>query len=210
MKGLIFIPDISGFTSFVKNVDIDLGVSITEALLTAIINGNPLNVQLSEIEGDAILFYKIGKPLPLKKVFHGIKIIYEAFDTQFKILKELHGLDIILSLKFIVHYGDINVYKIKGFRKLFGQTVIEAHSLLKNGYDASHYILITDDYFTALNQTTSDVTVDNWKYATSSSITSNGSREISFYFFIYVPTGSFQYPYSSNALKPGVKARSLR
>ena len=210
MKGLILIPDISGFTGFVKNIDIDLGVIVTESLLNAIINSNPLSIKLSEIEGDAILFYNLGKPLPLAQVFNGIKIIYEAFNKEFQSLKELHHLDANLSLKFIVHYGDINVYKIKNFTKLYGQSVIEAHSLLKNGYDASHYILITDDYCIALNQTYSDVVSDNWVYATSSSITYNNAREICFHFFTYVLAGT-RYPYSTKVTKPGkLKTRAPR
>ena len=187
MKGLIFIPDISGFTSFVKNIDIDLGVAITEGLLNAIIDNNPLDVEVSEIEGDAILYYKIGDAISLNKVFSGIENMYEAFNTTFQRLKNKHHLKADLSLKFVIHYGEINVYNIKGFKKLYGQTVIEAHTLLKNGYDASNYILITEDYFTALRQTLSDVPASNWKYATYCSKTYNGSRDIGFYFFTYLP-----------------------
>lgn len=190
MKGLIFIPDMSGFTNFVKSIDIDLGVSITVDLLNSIIESNPLKVELSEIEGDAILFYKVDDPLPLAELFAGMKQVYEGFNKKFQQLKKQHGLRTDLSLKFIVHYGDLNVYKIKGFTKLFGQTVIEAHSLLKNGYDASHYILITEDYFTAVGQTTSDVPSKEWKFATCGSITYNASREINFYFFLYSSQGS--------------------
>jgi hypothetical protein len=135
---------------------------------------------LSEIEGDAILFYKVGEPLPLHQIFNGIETIYEGFNNKFSQLKERHSLQADLSLKFIVHYGDLNIYKIKGFTKLFGQTVIEAHSLLKNGYDASHYILITEDYFKGLNKSHTDVPKSNWKFATYSSVTYNGTREIDF------------------------------
>jgi len=59
MQGLIFIPDISGFTNFVKNIDIDLGVSITSDLLNGIIDNNPLDLDISEIEGDAVLYYRL-------------------------------------------------------------------------------------------------------------------------------------------------------
>ena len=63
MKGLIFIPDISGFTNFVKKIDIELGRKITRELLIEIIESNPLYLEISEFEGDAVLYYKQGKPI---------------------------------------------------------------------------------------------------------------------------------------------------
>ncbi len=185
MKGLIIIPDISGFTNFVKNINIDLGVSITSDLLNEIIDSNPLDIEISEIEGDAILFYKVGKPLSLKNVFAGFKNIYEAFNNKFESLKTLYNIEANLSLKFIVHYGEINVYNIKGFKKLYGQTVIESHCLLKNGEGNKDYILITEDYFKALDQTKSVVNSSAWKYTTSGAQSFAGLRRIGYSFYNY-------------------------
>ncbi len=185
MKGLIIIPDISGFTNFVKNIDIDLGVSITSDLLNEIIDSNTLDLEISEIEGDAILFYKAGKPLPLKNVFAAFKNIHEAFNNKLESLKSLYNIEADLSLKFIVHYGDINVYNIKGFRKLYGQTVIESHCLLKNGEGNKNYILITEDYFKALDQAVSIGNLSNWAYTTSSSQSFTGLRRIGYSFYNY-------------------------
>ncbi|HKH62865.1 MAG TPA: DUF2652 domain-containing protein, partial [Flavitalea sp.] len=61
-SGLIFIPDISGFTSFVNNTEIEHSRFIIEELLETIINSNQLGLNISEIEGDAVLFYKFGDP----------------------------------------------------------------------------------------------------------------------------------------------------
>src|SRR6478752_5386023 len=127
MKGLVLIPDISGFTNFVKGVDLNLGVSITQELLNEIIDNNELGLELSEIEGDAILFFKSGQPLPLHKVFEGLKKMHEAFDRRYLMLKAEYKLKSALSLKFILHYGEMNVYYIKGFKKLYGQIIIESH-----------------------------------------------------------------------------------
>jgi hypothetical protein len=113
MKGLIFIPDISGFTSFVKSIDMNLGVSITRDLLNSTIDSNPLDMDLSEIEGDAILFYKVEKPFPLSQLMNGFKNMHEAFDTQFEKWKLRYKIEADLSLKLIVHYGEIIVYDIK-------------------------------------------------------------------------------------------------
>ena len=161
MKGTIFIPDMNGFTNFVNNINIDLGVSIIQDLLNEIIVNNPLQLELSEIEGDAILYYKEGDPICLNEIFGAFKKISEAFDNKYCLLKSKHNLDMDLSLKYIVHYGDINVYRINGFKQLYGEAVIESHRLLKNGANSSNYILITEDYLTALHATAADVSINN-------------------------------------------------
>ncbi len=181
MKGLIFIPDMSGFTNFVKSTDINLGVSITRDMLNNIIDNNPLEMNLSEIEGDAILFYKIGQPFPLKEIINGFSNMYEAFDTRFKKWKLQYHIEADLSLKLIVHYGDIITYDIKGFKKLYGETVIESHNLLKNGNGISDYILVTEDYVRALHQNISDLLFA--EYTTSHSQLYSGVKKIAYYFF---------------------------
>jgi hypothetical protein len=187
MQGSIFIPDISGFTNFVNSVDIELGVSITKDLLNEIIQSNPLDIELSEIEGDAILYYKIGEPISLVNMFAGFKKISEAFDAKYNSLKALYNIEAPLSLKFIVHYGIIKVYDIAGFKSLYGETVIESHRLLKNGAGLSNYILITEDYFTALNQTSSDISINGVKFSHYCSNLFAGLRKFGYYFFNYFP-----------------------
>ena len=55
---LIFIPDISGFTDFVNTTAIEHSQHIISELLEIIIETNYLGFEISEIEGDAVLFYK--------------------------------------------------------------------------------------------------------------------------------------------------------
>ena len=54
-KALIYIPDISGFTKFVTQTEISHSNHIIAELIEIIINANDLNLQISEIEGDAVL-----------------------------------------------------------------------------------------------------------------------------------------------------------
>lgn len=183
MKGLIFIPDITGFTNFVKNIEINDGVSITRDLLSEIIDNNPLNLELSEIEGDALLFYQIGKPIPLEKILYGLNKIYAAFNEKYKSLKARYNVDIELSLKFILHYGEMSMYDIKGFRKLYGQTIIESHRLLKNGSNESNYILITEDYMQALRLAGNETATREGDIGPTSSQFFSGLREIGYYFY---------------------------
>lgn len=139
MKGLIFIPDISGFTNFVKKIDIDLGWKITRELLIEIIESNPLYLEISEIEGDAVLYYKQGKPIEIEAIMNGFQDIMKAFNKKYQKLREAYGIEADLSLKLIVHYGSLSEFKIKGFTKLYGRTVIEAHRLLKNGTESKSH-----------------------------------------------------------------------
>ena len=51
-KGLIFIPDINEFTNFVTNTEIEHS---RQELLEILIDSNSLGLEISEVEGDAIL-----------------------------------------------------------------------------------------------------------------------------------------------------------
>ena len=57
-KALLFIPDISSFTMFVNETEIEHSLLILQELLETLINANEIGWQVCEIEGDAILFYK--------------------------------------------------------------------------------------------------------------------------------------------------------
>ena len=183
MKGLIFIPDISGFTNFVKSIDMDIGIAITKDLLNAIIDENPLNLQISEIEGDAVLFYKIGKPIPIRNIFSAFLRVRKAFDSKYQSWKRLYNIESDLSLKLILHYGDIKTYNVKGYNKLYGEAIIEAHQLLKNGNGISEYILITRDYMEALHGNTPVVSIPNFDYRQYYSKIYRGENKIAYYLF---------------------------
>lgn len=58
IKSLLFIPDISGFTQFVKTTEIEHSQHVIAELLEVLIDANSLNLELAEIEGDALFFIK--------------------------------------------------------------------------------------------------------------------------------------------------------
>src|SRR3990170_5034479 len=98
MKGLIFIPDISGFTNFVNKIDVDLGWKVTRELLIEIIESNPLYLEISEIEGDAVLYYKPGKPMEVEALLNGFQEIMKSFNKKYEQLREAYGIEAELSL----------------------------------------------------------------------------------------------------------------
>ncbi|MEM6380660.1 MAG: DUF2652 domain-containing protein, partial [Bacteroidota bacterium] len=55
---VLFIPDISGFTRFVKTTERNHSRHIISELLELLIDENDIGLTVAEIEGDAILFYK--------------------------------------------------------------------------------------------------------------------------------------------------------
>ena len=67
-NGLLFIPDISGFTKFVNETEIEHSRIIIEELLENIINSNKIGLYISEVEGDAILFYRFGDSPSIEEI----------------------------------------------------------------------------------------------------------------------------------------------
>lgn len=72
-SALIFIPDISGYTEFITQTEIRHSKHIISELLEIIINGNQLAMNVSEIEGDAVLFYRKGDAPSLKEIIAQVK-----------------------------------------------------------------------------------------------------------------------------------------
>lgn len=149
-KGLLLIPDLSGFTDFVIKSNMIVGKYITENLLKTIIESNILDLEISEIEGDAVLFYK-KKHLPtFEDTLEQIEHMYEDFQKELKRLSTELAIEIPLSLKAIVHYGDFTNYKIGSFEKLYGAPVVEAHKMLKNHIaEYPPYALFSDAFLKA-------------------------------------------------------------
>ncbi len=61
-----------------------------------------------------------------------IEQMYNDFQKECKRLALQLAIEIPLSLKIIVHYGEFTKYKIGKFEKLYGAPVVEAHKMLKN------------------------------------------------------------------------------
>lgn len=155
---LICIPDISGFTEFLSETDFELSSKIIPALLNKIIYTNDIGLKVSEIEGDAVLFFKTGKIPSLQKLIDQCKQFYVEFYKQLDELQELHkekkdaaAIPKILGLKIILHYGqEIALTKVGNSIKLFGEDLIVAHRLLKNKIRMDEYLLLTEglvDYY---------------------------------------------------------------
>lgn len=151
-QGLLFIPDISGFTRFVSQTEIEHSRLIIQELLELLINANEIGLEVSEVEGDAILFYKFGESPDLPALYRQVEKMFCEFHKhllayehrRFCYCDACQGA-IQLTLKVITHYGEFTSYNVKNFSKLIGKDVIVAHQLLKNDIDQHEYWLVTDN-----------------------------------------------------------------
>jgi hypothetical protein len=150
--GLIFIPDISGFTRFVKQVEVEHSRLIIQELLEIMIDSNTMGLEVSEVEGDAILFYRFGEKPTFEEVYRQVKKMFIDFHRNLMEYESrrycqcdacLSAID--LTLKVITHYGEFTEYHVKNFNKLIGKDVIVAHQLLKNDITKHEYWLLTDE-----------------------------------------------------------------
>ena len=150
---LICIPDISGFTRFMSDMDFELTSKVIPSLLNKIIYSNEIELKVSEIEGDAVLFYRPGAPPPISQLVKQCQYFYTEFYKQLDLLREKHSdkngaskIPKILGLKIILHYGkEVGVVSVGKRIKLIGEDVIVAHKFLKNNIPLEEYILISDN-----------------------------------------------------------------
>ena len=150
---LIFIPDISGFTKFVNETGLQLSRNLIADLLEIIIEANILEMTLAEIQGDAVLFYRLGNPPSVQEVVNQCKQIFLDFQNYLKIVERDTGSELgaslsdsNLTLKFVVHYGLLSVTNIRDHIKLMGKEMIIAHRLLKNNIAGDEYVLLSEAY----------------------------------------------------------------
>lgn len=181
----IFIPDISGFSGFVNNTEISHSQHIISELIELIISSNTLGLEVAEVEGDAVLFFREGFIPALDELLEQIEKTYLAFHTH---LLQYDKYRICtcgacstasnLNLKFIAHQGELGFIDVQGRKKPHGKEVIIAHRLLKSGIDISAYALISEplaDYYSPRSE---------WQKG-SKSDTDLG--EIGFYFLDLAP-----------------------
>ncbi len=161
---LICIPDISGFTKFMSEAENDLSSKVIPSLLNNIIYSNDIGLKVSEIEGDAVLFYKKGGLPSIKDLIDQCINFYKQFheqlnslDDKYSYLNDGEPLSKTLGLKIILHYGeDVDAVNIGKHIKLMGEDVIVAHKLLKNTINKDEYVLLTESLMDQYSSTDLD------------------------------------------------------
>ncbi len=147
------IPDISGFTKFLKTTEISHSKHIIEELMNLLIKETKELFQIAEVEGDALFLYQFDHKIDVDSVY---KLVQNAFKAFHKHLINYNHLRICncgacstaveLSVKFVLHYGKVEFVTVNGKEKPYGIEVIKAHRLLKNDIDNKEYLLFSDDF----------------------------------------------------------------
>jgi hypothetical protein len=161
-KGFLILADITGFTPFVADTELEHSSEIVHGILKGILAFLTPAFALAEVEGDAVFVYA-----PVEKFARGERILeiietsYIAFRDRKTSLNRAKTCNCkacqmapLLDLKFIVHYGEYIMDDVSGKKKPLGTSVNVAHRLLKNnitevtGWKA--YMLLTKDCVDAI------------------------------------------------------------
>ena len=156
MESLLLIPDISGFTSFVNETEVKHSKHIIAELLELIIESDTLGLTVSEIEGDAVFFYKAERVPSLDALIDQVRTTYTAFHMHLKNYETRRICPCgacctahTLKIKFIALRAELDFIRVKSFQKPYGPDVILIHRLLKNDVDNDEYLLINEAYWEA-------------------------------------------------------------
>ena len=154
--GYLVLADISGYTSFVAQTEIEHAGMALSYLLETIVEKMDDLLTIAKLEGDAVFAYVEDEKLEDCQLLMGlIDRTYLAFRDKALALhsqatcpcRACRALP-ILDLKFILHHGEFVLQQVAGIRDLLGTDVNLIHRLLKNGASESTgwkgYALFTD------------------------------------------------------------------
>ena len=146
-EGLLVLADISGYTAFVAQTEVDHSWEILHELLDTIVRSVEGKLDVSQVEGDAILFIS---GLSDEEVVKAVEHTFVRFHRR---LRDMQSVTTclcnacanigILKLKFVVHHGSFSRQRLGVVEQLHGTDVIVAHRLLKNKVPSKEYLLVT-------------------------------------------------------------------
>lgn len=139
-KGYLLLADVSGFTAFLAESELDHAHAILEQVLEVLVTSLTPAMSLSEVEGDAVFVYTLESHVTRGElVVELVEATYAAFrDLQMNMLRNAtcpcRACRSIgdLDLKFVVHFGVFAFREVAGRRAPMGSEVNIAHRLLKN------------------------------------------------------------------------------
>ena len=154
--GYLVLADISGYTSYVAQTEIEHADMALSYLLETLVEQLSSLLTICQLEGDAVFAYlEESKLKEAKSLLEMIDQTYLAFREKALALyagatcpcracKALPTLD----LKFMVHHGDYVIQQLAGVHQLLGTDVNLIHRLAKNRVTESTgwkgYALFTD------------------------------------------------------------------
>lgn len=138
--GYLLLADISGYTSFLAQTEIEHAEKAISILLEIIIHRLDDNLNIVKLEGDAIFLYASDEQIA--DCYAMLEVIDETYRIFRDSAKDLHAKATCpckackaiptLDLKFLVHHGEYIVQQIAGIKDLLGNDVTLIHRLSKN------------------------------------------------------------------------------
>lgn len=155
-EALLIIPDISGFTNFMNGTKLKYAAQVISSLLEKLMDLNMMGLKVNEIEGDAIIFYRLGNPPSPKAIIDQCQLFFDGFNQEIEKLYHLMKAEgeedntlLNLGLKVVVNFGTVSLTPIGKKISLLGEPVVTAHKLLKNSIEEDEYVLFSDKYLEA-------------------------------------------------------------
>ena len=139
-NGYLILADITGYTQYLSESELDHAQEIITAQINTIINHLHVPIILSRVEGDMVFAYTVdGGFIHGQALLEAVEHIYYEFThslesndrnttCQCKACQNMHTLD----LKVIIHFGEFGLQKLGSQTELIGTDVNAAHRLLKN------------------------------------------------------------------------------
>jgi uncharacterized protein YndB with AHSA1/START domain len=147
-EGALVLADISGYSKFIAQTEVDHSWSILHELLDTMVRSMQGRMDVSQVEGDAILFIS---GLTTVEVIQAVELTFIAFHRRLRDMQAVTTCPCaacanigVLKLKFVVHHGKFSRQRLGTVEQLHGTDVIVAHRLLKNAVPSKEYLLVTD------------------------------------------------------------------
>jgi hypothetical protein len=133
------IADISGYTGYLADVELDHAQDILADLIGAVVTALRPNFRLAKLEGDAAFTFMSGEKIDGSMLLDTIERCYFGFRRRRRDVRQATACECTacvripdLDLKFVVHHGEAIFQKVAGRQELLGSDVIVVHRLLKN------------------------------------------------------------------------------
>lgn len=146
-SGHLVLADISGYTAFVAETELEHSREILNELLETIVRCMSEHLKIGQIEGDAI--FALGEDLPPDPAAW-LQDCFFRFHRHLNRIKDVTTCPCkacanvgVLTLKFICHYGEYLPQRFMDKETYVGNAVNMAHRLLKNTVPSREYLLAT-------------------------------------------------------------------
>jgi hypothetical protein len=133
------IADISGYTGYLADVELDHAQDILADLIGAVVTSLRPNFRLAKLEGDAAFTFATVETIDGSMLLDTLERCYFGFRRRRRDVRQATSCECNacaripdLDLKFVVHHGAAIRQTVAGRQELLGSDVIVVHRLLKN------------------------------------------------------------------------------